>query len=91
MCRKISHYIKPGNYLANIGEKRGAALERDGKLKNLLKKTYLRRWIGTLDYSGVQTEAHLNNEGDFSGGQSNYSIDFARSWKALCMLDAFSI
>ena len=91
MCRKISYDMKPGNYLANNGEKRGSALERDGKLKNLLKKTYLRRWIGTFDHSGNQTEAHLNNEGNFSGGKSNYSMDFTRSRKALFTLDAFSI
>lgn len=75
---KISHDMKQGNFLADIGEKRNATLERDGKLKNLLKKTYLRRWIGALDYSGNQAEAHLNSEGNFSGRKSNYSMDFAR-------------
>ncbi|RVW31333.1 hypothetical protein CK203_046248 [Vitis vinifera] len=70
--------MKQGNFLADIGEKRNATLERDGKLKNLLKKTYLRRWIGALDYSGNQAEAHLNSEGNFSGRKSNYSMDFAR-------------
>lgn len=91
MCRKISHDMKQGNFLAHIGEKRNATLERDGKLKNLLKKTYLRRWIGALDYSGNQAEAHLNSEGNFSGRKSNYSMDFARSWKMLIVLDAYSI
>ncbi|KAL5790402.1 hypothetical protein ACOSQ2_005290 [Xanthoceras sorbifolium] len=68
---KITDEMKQGKAWAEIGGKRVVATERDGRLKNLLKKTNLRRWIGPLDFSGSGTQAHLNNEGVTS-------IDFAR-------------
>ncbi|KAA8545768.1 hypothetical protein F0562_020781 [Nyssa sinensis] len=74
---KISQEIKQGKLLADIGGKR-IFQERDGKLKNLLKKTYLRRWIGTLDPNGDEAEAHLNYEGNAANRRTNYSLDFAR-------------
>ncbi|KAK2664848.1 hypothetical protein Ddye_003422 [Dipteronia dyeriana] len=68
---KISDEMKQGKAWAEIREKRVGAPERDGRLKNLLKKTNLGRWIGPLDFSGSGTQAHVNNEGVTS-------IDFAR-------------
>ncbi|KAE8008127.1 hypothetical protein FH972_004667 [Carpinus fangiana] len=62
--------------LADIGGKK-LVTERDGKLKNLLKRTYLGRWIGPLDVIGHEAEAHRNNEGKFFSRRSN-SMDFAR-------------
>ncbi|KAL6964115.1 hypothetical protein U1Q18_035172 [Sarracenia purpurea var. burkii] len=63
--------------LTEIGEK-GFVQERDGRLKNLLKKTYLKRWIGTLDSPGNEAETHLISEGNGSDRRSNYRKDFAR-------------
>uniref|UniRef100_A0A5B6YQB4 Putative myosin-10 isoform X1 n=1 Tax=Davidia involucrata TaxID=16924 RepID=A0A5B6YQB4_DAVIN len=73
---KISHEMKQGKLLADIGERR-IFQERDGRLKNLLKKTYLKRWIGTLDPNGDEAEAHLNYEGNVANRRAN-SLDFAR-------------
>lgn len=75
-CRKIGHEIKQGNSSADAGEKRLSNHERDGRFRNLLKKTYLKRWIGTMDFSGNEAEAHLNGEGNFSRRSNN--MDFAR-------------
>ena len=64
--RKISNEMKEGNVLAEVADRRISTYERDGKLKNLLKKTYLRHWVGALDARGNEAEAHSN------------SMDFAR-------------
>lgn len=74
---KSGQEVKRGNVLADIGGKKLLPFERDGKLKNLLKRTYLRRWIGTLDISGDEAEVYHNNEGKLFSGRSN-SMDFAR-------------
>ncbi|KAJ6345714.1 hypothetical protein OIU78_008383 [Salix suchowensis] len=50
--------------------------ERDGKMRNLLKRTYLRRWMGTLD-TGNEAHASTSGAGSFSGKRSN-DMDFAR-------------
>lgn len=60
--------------LPDIGGKRAINSEKDGKLRNLLKKTYLRRWIGT-DFSGAGIGAQSNNEGI---KKSSSDMDFAR-------------
>ncbi|XP_062176354.1 uncharacterized protein LOC133881440 isoform X2 [Alnus glutinosa] len=73
---KIGKEIKQGKALADIGGKK-LVTERDGKLKNLLKRTYLGRWIGPLDVSGHEAEVHQNNEGKLFSRRSN-SMDFAR-------------
>ncbi|KAF5448281.1 hypothetical protein F2P56_028835 [Juglans regia] len=73
---KIGKETKEGKGLAGIGGLKLLTHERDGKLKNLLKRTYLRRWIGTLDVSGDDAEAYQNNEGKFFSKRN--SMDFAR-------------
>ncbi|GLU03361.1 hypothetical protein SLE2022_205630 [Rubroshorea leprosula] len=73
---KISNAMKQGNLLAETGEKRIGTNERHGRLKNLLKKSYLRHWVGTSDIGGNETEAHPSNEGNLSGRRSS-SMDFA--------------
>ncbi|XP_043713056.1 uncharacterized protein LOC122661650 isoform X2 [Telopea speciosissima] len=65
--------IKRRNLLADLGDNIVAAHDRDGKLKNLLKKTYLRRWIGRLDDNDGRM-----NENDFTNKKSNHAVDFAR-------------
>lgn len=72
---KIGMEIKQGKTLADIGGKK-LVTERDGKLKNLLKRTYLGRWIGPLDIRRHEAEDQ-NNEGKFFSRRSN-SMDFAR-------------
>ncbi|XP_021892323.1 uncharacterized protein LOC110810441 isoform X2 [Carica papaya] len=62
---------------ADISEKRSVAHERDGKLRNLLKKTYLNRWVGPLSLTANVVDPHLNDERNFSGRRSS-STDYAR-------------
>ncbi|XP_050366918.1 uncharacterized protein LOC126785317 isoform X2 [Argentina anserina] len=56
---RIGQEAKRGKSSAEIGDRRLVAHERDGKLKSLLKKTYLNRWVGTVDLRG--NEADLNS------------------------------
>ncbi|KHG16396.1 hypothetical protein F383_22976 [Gossypium arboreum] len=58
---KINNEVKQGNVLAEVADRRIATYERDGKLKSLLKKTYLRRWVGALDTGGNEAEASPNS------------------------------
>ncbi|KAJ8769025.1 hypothetical protein K2173_024021 [Erythroxylum novogranatense] len=73
---RIEPEIKQGNAFLGI-RKRFLINERDGPLRNLLKKTSLTRWIGALDLSGNETGAHQNGEGNFNSARSN-NMDFAR-------------
>ncbi|KAK6253417.1 hypothetical protein QUC31_015137 [Theobroma cacao] len=63
---KISNEMKQGNVLAEVANRRIITSERDGRLRNLLKKTYLRRWVGAIDARGSEAEAQPS------------SMDFAR-------------
>lgn len=44
----------------DVGDKRNDAPERGGRLANLLKKTNLKRWVGTLDLRGNEGEVHVD-------------------------------
>ncbi|KAJ6716471.1 MYOSIN HEAVY CHAIN-LIKE PROTEIN [Salix koriyanagi] len=72
---KVGSEIK-GDFLSDNGERRLSNHERDGKMRNLLKRTYLRRWMGTLD-TGNEAHASTSGAGSFSGKRSN-DMDFAR-------------
>ncbi|CAK7330183.1 unnamed protein product [Dovyalis caffra] len=82
---KVGSEVKP-EFLADTGERRLSTRETDGKIRNLLKRTYLRRWMGTLDFSGNEAKASLSGEGNFSGKRSN-DIDFARLVKLVEFLN----
>jgi len=73
---KINSETKQGKLLAEAGENR--IQERVGSLKNLLKKTYLKRWVGAIDSPGNEAEAHLNYEGKLGDKRANYRLDVAR-------------
>ncbi|XP_073026999.1 uncharacterized protein [Primulina eburnea] len=64
---KISQDIIRGKHLSESGEQRQ---EKDGKLKNFLKRNYLSRWVGGSE--GNDAEACLNYE------KPNFQMDFAR-------------
>lgn len=70
---------------AEIGDKKPDTQERDGRLRNLLKKANLKRWVGTLDFRGNEAEVHMDGEGNFSSKRFN-SIDFARFVNNSCNL-----
>lgn len=44
----------------DVGDKRVDAPEKGGRLTNLLKKTNLKRWVGTLDLRGNEAEVHMD-------------------------------
>lgn len=76
--RNCSHSLKQCNYLADDSDKNIAINEREGRLKNLLKKTYLKRWMGNdrsqhdTDIYGSSSESNSTNKKDYK------SMDFAR-------------
>lgn len=76
-CRKVIQEIKQGNPLPGTGEKR-IVQDRDGKLKNILKKTYFRKWIDPQDASGIEAVTDLYKEGTTREKVSNLSMDSAR-------------
>lgn len=85
--RDISQWMKQGNFLRNERDKSITAHDRDGKLKNLLKKTYLGRWVGRLDPDGDQSGvAANNNESSPMNKRPNYSVVLARSVLVFLML-----
>ncbi|CAI0439960.1 unnamed protein product [Linum tenue] len=72
---KLANEAGQGNSLA---EKKQTNQERDVGIKNVLKKTYLRRWLGTLDSTGrSEVDVHSSSQGDLSGRKSN-SMNVAR-------------
>ncbi|KAK9941861.1 hypothetical protein M0R45_007554 [Rubus argutus] len=74
---RIGQETKRGNPSTEFGDRRVVTHGRDGKLKSLLKKTYLSRWVGTLDLRGNEAEGDLNIDGNLSGRRSN-SMEFVR-------------
>ncbi|KAK6916324.1 SANT/Myb domain [Dillenia turbinata] len=75
---KVGHEIRQGKVLADTGGRRISSPDKEGKLRNLLKRTNLQRWMGALDFGGNEAEGQLNSEGFFSSRRSSLSMDFAR-------------
>lgn len=74
---KMGSETRQGRVLAFAGEKKIAAHQQDGKLRNILKRTYLKRWITVGDFGGA-AEAHPSSDGGISGRKSSDSMDIAR-------------
>lgn len=72
---RIGQETNRENLLAESGDRKAVTHERDGRLKSLLKKTYLSRWVGPPDSRGIEAEGGLNIEGN---RRSNSSMEFAR-------------
>ncbi|XP_038886916.1 uncharacterized protein LOC120077107 isoform X5 [Benincasa hispida] len=70
---KSVHDLKRG---VDTVERKLVTHEREGKLKGLLKGTYLRRWVGAPEISGSEAAAHLDNEENYSSRKS--ALEFAR-------------
>lgn len=85
LCRKLGGHVDKESLLAEIGDKKPDTQDRDGRLRNLLKKANLKRWVGTLDFRGNEAEVHMDGEGNFSSKKFN-SIDFARFVNNSCNL-----
>ncbi|XP_027913220.1 uncharacterized protein LOC114173171 isoform X2 [Vigna unguiculata] len=78
LLEKLGNEPNQEKGVVNTGDRKLVTRERDGTLKNLLKKSYLRRWIAPLDVSGNEVDCSSNNEGKTFNHQSSGSIDFAR-------------
>ncbi|XP_074333041.1 uncharacterized protein LOC141670883 isoform X9 [Apium graveolens] len=74
---KVIQEINQGNPLRGTGEKR-IVQDKDGRLKNILKKTYLKKWIDPQDASGDEAGTDFSKEGTISEKVSHQSMDFAR-------------
>ncbi|KAI4298577.1 hypothetical protein L6164_032119 [Bauhinia variegata] len=77
LLEKFGHGTKQGKAVVETGERKLVIHEKDGRLRNLLKKTYLRRWVGPQDASGNEIENDPNYEGKFFNWRSS-NIDSAR-------------
>ncbi|BAU00837.1 hypothetical protein VIGAN_10247200 [Vigna angularis var. angularis] len=78
LLEKLGNEPNQEKGVVNTGDRKLVTRERDGTLKNLLKKSYLRRWIAPLDVSVNEVDSSSNNEGKTLNHQSSGSIDFAR-------------
>lgn len=72
-ARKSVDDLKRG---AGTVERKLVSHEREGKLKGLLKASYLRRWVGTPEISGSEAAVYVDNEENYSSRKS--AVDFAR-------------
>ncbi|XP_023553791.1 kinetochore protein SLK19 isoform X1 [Cucurbita pepo subsp. pepo] len=61
---------------AGTVERKLVSHEREGKLKGLLKASYLRRWVGMPEISGSEAAVYVDNEENYSSRKS--AVDFAR-------------
>ncbi|KAL3350438.1 hypothetical protein AABB24_023082 [Solanum stoloniferum] len=66
---KVNQASREGKSLGEIAVKR-TLQEKDGRLKNLLKTSYLRRWTGIQDSDGNDADTHRDSEAN--------NMDFAR-------------
>ncbi|KAL2945239.1 UvrABC system protein B [Bienertia sinuspersici] len=62
---------------SSLGERRIVASERDGRLKNFLKRSSLKRWLGTEENSPPIAHPNLEAEQYLNRG-SNHSMNDAR-------------
>ncbi|XP_057450330.1 uncharacterized protein LOC130741435 isoform X2 [Lotus japonicus] len=77
LLEKLGHNTRQGKGVVDIGERKLVTHEREGALKNLLNKSYLKRWIGPLAVTGNEVDGSPNNEGKIFN-QRPSSVDFAR-------------
>ncbi|XP_055815977.1 uncharacterized protein LOC129885646 isoform X2 [Solanum dulcamara] len=74
---KVNQASRQGKSLGEIAVKR-TLQEKDGRLKNLLKTSYLRRWTGTQDSDGNDADTHRDSEANFADRRATNNMDFAR-------------
>ncbi|XP_011628041.1 polyamine-modulated factor 1-binding protein 1 isoform X1 [Amborella trichopoda] len=72
----IGHGTKQYHPFGWPGVKNIIAHERDGRLKSLLKRTYLKRWMGEVDIHGNQANVFKNDDG--STRTPKNAVDIAR-------------
>ncbi|KAM3291419.1 putative protein MYH16 isoform X1 [Capsicum chacoense] len=74
---KVNEASRQGKSLGEIAVKR-TLQEKDGRLKNLLKTSYLRRWTGIQDSDVNDADTHRDSEANFADRRPTNNVDFAR-------------
>lgn len=69
MCRNFGLQSKEDKHVVDSGERKLVIHQQDGRLRNLLKKTYLKRWINPLDVNRNEVDSDYRRSG---------SMDLAR-------------
>ncbi|XP_075094302.1 uncharacterized protein LOC107797717 isoform X2 [Nicotiana tabacum] len=74
---KVNQVSRQGKSVGEITVKRPVQ-EKDGRLKNLLKTSYLRRWTGIQDADGNDADIHRDSEVIYADRRPANSMDYAR-------------
>lgn len=74
---KVNQVSRQGKSFGEIAVKR-TLQEKDGRLKNLLKTSYLRRWTGIQDSDGNDADTHRDSEANFADRRPTNNMDIAR-------------
>ncbi|XP_070027393.1 uncharacterized protein [Nicotiana sylvestris] len=74
---KVNQASRQGKSVGEIAVKRPVQ-EKDGRLKNLLKTSYLRRWTGIQDSDGNDADTHRDSEVIYADRRPTNSMDYAR-------------
>ncbi|XP_070040341.1 uncharacterized protein [Nicotiana tomentosiformis] len=74
---KVNQASRQGKSVGEITVKRPVQ-EKDGRLKNLLKTSYLRRWTGIQDADGNDADIHRDSEVIYADRRPANSMDYAR-------------
>ncbi|KAK4340156.1 hypothetical protein RND71_041618 [Anisodus tanguticus] len=73
---KVNQACRQGKSLGEIAVR--IPREKDGRLKNLLKTSYLRRWTGIQDSDGNDADTHRDSEANSADRRPTNNMDFAR-------------
>ncbi|KAJ8529998.1 hypothetical protein K7X08_036833 [Anisodus acutangulus] len=73
---KVNQACRQGKSLGEIAVR--IPREKDGRLKNLLKTSYLRRWTGIQDSDGNDADTHRDSEANSADMRPTNNMDFAR-------------
>ncbi|KAI4367568.1 hypothetical protein MLD38_023291 [Melastoma candidum] len=74
--RRMGPEMKSEKGAEAMGQKGSSSQEQYGKLRYLLKKTYLNRWISKSE--GGASDSHFPEDKTFSIRRSSQNLDFAR-------------
>ncbi|KAF3792176.1 hypothetical protein EJ110_NYTH12068 [Nymphaea thermarum] len=59
------------------GHRQGHAFDKEGKIRSMFRRSYLKQWIGLSDGQGNSTVTNANNRDNRSSTTSSYSLDLA--------------
>ncbi|XP_031479611.1 uncharacterized protein LOC116250224 isoform X2 [Nymphaea colorata] len=59
------------------GHRQGHAFDKEGKIRSMFRRSYLKQWIGLSDGQGNSTITNANNRDNRSSTTSSYSLNLA--------------